>query len=172
MINPQKGVDLMNNTSMINRILFAVTLFQHTARYMGSPSQSSPMRVSSSSPTIRTHVDSQAISPFSPPRKTKSLKEIYETSMYANHNFALVSFADVESFSFNEACSNDLWMQAMEDEISQIEKNDTWVLVDLPHGKSIIGVKWIYKLKFNMDGRISKHESMFGCTWICSTRRH
>jgi hypothetical protein len=30
MINPQKGIDLMNNTSIINRILFAVTLFQHS----------------------------------------------------------------------------------------------------------------------------------------------
>jgi hypothetical protein len=29
MINPQKGIDLMNNTSIIIRILFAVRLFQH-----------------------------------------------------------------------------------------------------------------------------------------------
>jgi hypothetical protein len=29
MINPQKGIDVMNNTSIINRILFAVTIFQH-----------------------------------------------------------------------------------------------------------------------------------------------
>ena len=33
------------------------------------------------------------------------------------------------------------------------------MLVDLPHGKSTIGVKWIYKLKFNMDGSISKHKA-------------
>jgi hypothetical protein len=30
MINPQMGIDLMNNTSIINRILFAVTIFQHS----------------------------------------------------------------------------------------------------------------------------------------------
>jgi hypothetical protein len=30
MINPQKRIDLMNNTSIINRILFAVTIFQHS----------------------------------------------------------------------------------------------------------------------------------------------
>jgi hypothetical protein len=30
MINPQKGIDLMNNTSIIIRILFAVTIFQHS----------------------------------------------------------------------------------------------------------------------------------------------
>jgi hypothetical protein len=27
MINPQKGIDVMNNNSIINRILFAVTIF-------------------------------------------------------------------------------------------------------------------------------------------------
>jgi hypothetical protein len=31
MINPQKGIDLMNNTSIIIRILFAVTIFQQDA---------------------------------------------------------------------------------------------------------------------------------------------
>jgi hypothetical protein len=30
MINPQKGIDIMNNTSIINKILFAVTIFQHS----------------------------------------------------------------------------------------------------------------------------------------------
>ena len=29
MINPQKGIEPMNNNSIINRILFAVTIFQH-----------------------------------------------------------------------------------------------------------------------------------------------
>jgi hypothetical protein len=31
MINPQKGIDIMNNVSIINRILFAATIFQHSA---------------------------------------------------------------------------------------------------------------------------------------------
>ena len=41
----------------------------------------------------------------------------------------------------------------------RLKKNDTWELVDLPNGKSTIGVKWIYKLKFNMNGNISKHKA-------------
>ena len=51
------------------------------ARYMGSPSRSSPLRVSLSSPTIRTHLDTQAISLFSTPRKTRSLKRKYMTPL-------------------------------------------------------------------------------------------
>jgi hypothetical protein len=30
MINPQKGIDLMNNTSIIIIILFVITIFQHS----------------------------------------------------------------------------------------------------------------------------------------------
>jgi hypothetical protein len=30
MINPQKGIDLYDNNSIIIRILFAVTIFQHS----------------------------------------------------------------------------------------------------------------------------------------------
>jgi hypothetical protein len=30
MINPQKGIDLFNNDSIINKILFSITIFQHS----------------------------------------------------------------------------------------------------------------------------------------------
>ena len=38
----------------------------------------------------------------------------------------------------------------------KIEKNDTWDLVDLPKGKDVIGVKWVYKTKYNVDGKVEK----------------
>nr|KYP59937.1 hypothetical protein KK1_015383 [Cajanus cajan] len=47
----------------------------------------------------------------------------------------------------------------MEEEIKMIEKNNTWELVDCPHGKDIIGVKWVYKTKLNPDGTIQKHKA-------------
>nr|KYP69003.1 Retrovirus-related Pol polyprotein from transposon TNT 1-94 [Cajanus cajan] len=47
----------------------------------------------------------------------------------------------------------------MEEEIKMIEKNNTWELVDYPHGKDIIGVKWVYKTKLNPDGTIQKHKA-------------
>jgi hypothetical protein len=41
MINPQKGIDIINNTSIINRILFAVTIFQQLSieEWVGSPTE-------------------------------------------------------------------------------------------------------------------------------------
>ena len=43
-------------------------------------------------------------------------------------------------------------MQAMQEEIDSIHKNDTWELTKLPHDKKKIGTKWVYKTKYNSDG--------------------
>ncbi|BBG98940.1 multidrug resistance-associated protein 9 [Prunus dulcis] len=40
-----------------------------------------------------------------------------------------------------------------------IEKNNTWKLVDRPFGKPIIGVKWVYKTKLNLDGSVQKNKA-------------
>ncbi|XP_060675554.1 uncharacterized protein LOC132804986 [Ziziphus jujuba] len=47
----------------------------------------------------------------------------------------------------------------MDEEIATIEKNDTWVLVDLPEGTDVIGLKWIYKPKYKENGAILKYKA-------------
>ncbi|PHU18550.1 hypothetical protein BC332_14245 [Capsicum chinense] len=47
----------------------------------------------------------------------------------------------------------------MEEELPMINKNDTWELVDRPDQKNVIGVKWVYRTKFNLDGSIFKHKA-------------
>jgi len=47
----------------------------------------------------------------------------------------------------------------MDQEIKMIKKNDTWELTDKPENKDIIGLKWVYKIKYNEDGSIQKYEA-------------
>jgi hypothetical protein len=42
----------------------------------------------------------------------------------------------------------------------EIERNNTWDLVDLPIGKTNIGVKWVYNKKFNEKGKVEKHKEI------------
>ncbi|KAL4303544.1 hypothetical protein GQ457_10G024470 [Hibiscus cannabinus] len=81
--------------------------------------------------------------------KTKSLASVYER---CNLVFA-------EPTSFNDAAKVPEWIDAMKSEISAIEKNGTWFLTNLPSGKHAIGVKWVYRTKFNPDGTIFKHKA-------------
>ena len=40
-----------------------------------------------------------------------------------------------------------------------VEKNHMWDIVDLLEGKNCIGVKWIYKTKFNEKGEVEKYKA-------------
>ena len=64
-----------------------------------------------------------------------------------------------EPFDFNEAKESKEWIQACEEEIHSITKNDTWNLMELPLGVKPIGLKWVFKIKRNSDGSINKYKA-------------
>ena len=41
----------------------------------------------------------------------------------------------------------------MQDEITSLKKNNTWILVEKPYNKKLVGSKWIFKFK---DGASEK----------------
>ena len=47
----------------------------------------------------------------------------------------------------------------MKEELDTLSKNHTWDLVTLPLGKSMIGCKWIYKIKTRSDGSIKCYKT-------------
>jgi len=67
------------------------------------------------------------------------------TNTKASRYLALLS--STEPQNINEACKDECWVKAMNEELEQIEKNNTWELVPRPHDKNIIGTKWIFKNK-------------------------
>jgi hypothetical protein len=55
----------------------------------------------------------------------------------------------VEPKNFNEASKHMNWLKSMNEELDQIEKNDTWELIPRPTNKNVIRSKWVYKNKMN-----------------------
>ena len=47
----------------------------------------------------------------------------------------------------------------MQEEIRALEKNQTWILQDLPHGKRPVSYKWAYRVKYNSDGSIQRFKA-------------
>ena len=47
----------------------------------------------------------------------------------------------------------------MKEEFDALSKNHTWDLVALPFGKSMVGCKWIYKIKTHFDGSIERYKT-------------
>ena len=46
-----------------------------------------------------------------------------------------------------------------DEEMKVIQKNDTWELTTLLKGHEPIGVKWVYKVKKNAEGKIEKYKA-------------
>ncbi|MCO5552083.1 hypothetical protein L7F22_005593 [Adiantum nelumboides] len=50
--------------------------------------------------------------------------------------------------------------EAMDKEMDALYyKNGTWNLCPLPHNKKAIGCKWLYKLKFNKEGKVDRYKA-------------
>jgi hypothetical protein len=47
----------------------------------------------------------------------------------------------------------------MDEEMVALDANVIWELVVLPKDKKAIGCKWVYKIKHNADGSVSKYKA-------------
>ncbi|KAL0403040.1 UNVERIFIED_CONTAM: Retrovirus-related Pol polyprotein from transposon RE1 [Sesamum radiatum] len=51
------------------------------------------------------------------------------------------------------------WDNAMREELTALEKNNTWDIVDLPQSKRAIGCKWVFKVKLKSDGTVDRYKA-------------
>lgn len=51
------------------------------------------------------------------------------------------------------------WLATMQQEYQAPLDNKTWVFTPLPHGATLIGCKWIFRNKFNVDGTFLRHKA-------------
>jgi hypothetical protein len=75
------------------------------------------------------------------------------------HDAYLLVVDTEEPASFQEAQTHECWRKAMLDEMTVIEANGTWELVEAPPGHRPIGLKWVFKTKRDAAGIITKHKA-------------
>ena len=75
-------------------------------------------------------------------------------------NFAL-SITDDDPRTVKEAVNSEdgkLWKEAMVHEMTSLNKNEAWDLVELPARRKPIGNKWVFKKKTNLEGKVEKYK--------------
>ena len=45
------------------------------------------------------------------------------------------------------------------EEMRALEKNKTWEVVTLPKGKTIVGCKWVFTIKYNSNGSLQRYKA-------------
>ncbi len=80
---------------------------------------------------------------------------------FVTHHYAYMVrvIQEVEHTCFEQAVGNPKWDNAMDEEMAALDANTTWELVALPEDKKTIGCKWVYKVKHNVDGFMSRYKA-------------
>ena len=47
----------------------------------------------------------------------------------------------------------------MVEEMDALDKNEAWDIVELPDGRKFVGSKWLFKKKFNAQGKVEKYKA-------------
>ena len=52
------------------------------------------------------------------------------------------------------------WKKVVFEEMKALEKNGKWELIDLPRGKTIVGCKWMFTVKYKFDGSLEQYKAL------------
>jgi Reverse transcriptase (RNA-dependent DNA polymerase) len=89
----------------------------------------------------------------------------YENILSQHRAYLTLISKEQEPNSYHEAIINLTWLNAMKEELHALEKNNTWIIVQLLKNKKLIGCKWIYKIKYNSDGTIERYIARLVAKW-------
>lgn len=94
------------------------------------------------------------------PVRMRTLHELYDVTEPVQLDFSgLCLLGTEEPTNFQDAEKEESWRCAMQEEIDSIHNNQTWSLVDPPAGQRVIGLKLVYKVKKDSDGKVVKHKA-------------
>ena len=71
----------------------------------------------------------------------------------------LTAHNSLEPSTVGEALADPKWKEAMQLEYDALIRNKTWNLVPMDPNYKLVGCKWVFRTKYNIDGSISKHKA-------------
>ncbi|XP_021893745.1 uncharacterized protein LOC110811530 [Carica papaya] len=89
---------------------------------------------------------------------TRSRVGVFKPKQYS-YDFHLY-FAEcsqvVKPNSVDEALKSEIWGKAMKEELDPLKRNNAWTLVPKTTTMNVVGNKWVFKVKVNVDGSLQR----------------
>jgi hypothetical protein len=86
-------------------------------------------------------------------------KLTYDGFVAHHYAYMVKVIQEVEPTCFEQAVGNSKWDNPMDEDMAALDVNATWELVALPKDKKAIGCKWVYKVKHNAYGSVSRYKA-------------
>ncbi|CAL8131707.1 unnamed protein product [Prunus armeniaca] len=115
---------------------------------------SAPERKNRGKPRVQYETDLKAKGKY-PINDYISLSRLSESRVHYMKQLADIFVPN----SVTEALADPKWKEAMNEEMRALQKNVTWELVPLPHGKKTVGCRWIYTVKLKADGSVERYKA-------------
>ncbi|KAJ9565812.1 LOW QUALITY PROTEIN: hypothetical protein OSB04_001778 [Centaurea solstitialis] len=109
----------------------------------------------------RSHPPSLIIGSPSRNVQTRSSKRSDNLGLFA------CFLSEFEPSEIHQALSDPDWVRAMKDELAEFERNKVWRLVKRPWGKSIIGLKWIFRNKKDENNLVIRNKARLVAKGFC-----
>lgn len=106
-----------------------------------------------------SRIDPDSYDDSTEPKKFRRLSDVYNNTEEIELDEELWLMGIDEPVNYTQAANDTNWKKAMMQEMNSIEAKDTWKLTNLPPGQKIIGLKWIYKLKKDANGKVVKYKA-------------
>ena len=87
--------------------------------------------------------------------------EFADTAIVPEHRACIMQEIP-EPVSFDEALKSPhakYWKLATDAEYQSLVDNDTWDLVEPPEGRAVVGCKWVFKVKYDGEGKVERFKS-------------
>ncbi|CAH9132817.1 unnamed protein product [Cuscuta epithymum] len=75
--------------------------------------------------------------------------------------------SQMEPMNVEEALEDSDWINAMQEELTQFERNQVWELVPRPKHQNVIGTKWVFKNKADEEGNIVRNKARLVAKGYC-----
>ena len=82
-------------------------------------------------------------------------------NQYTGYMTLMIKLVETEPSSFKEAIEKPVWVDARVEEYESIVKNSVWEVITRLKNESVVGLRWILKVKHIAYGSIEKYKARF-----------